>query len=263
MNRRDAFLHRKLGMEALGDDAPAFTMAVGRVAEARDDYVVRLPVKRSVPAILIAFVFLAVFSVPLFTVDDFFAGSGDGSLFSLVFTLFWMLGWSSGALLLLLLFLCLVMGRETLHASRDSLTIGIGIPGIALAARYSPQLIGNIRYIEGDIIESRRWRGPHIAFDYGGMDIGVGSNLDGTEAQEIISRLTAYLPLYDAAPVAIAQAAIENREIVIEKTEGQDFSDASSRPPAPVRWYSMTSIVLICANLIPPGRRATARVGYR
>ena len=255
MNRKNAFLQRRLGMEALGQNAPSFSVALGRAATPHDDYIIRLPFKRSAPVILIAFVFLAAFSVPLFTMGGFFAGEGDDSLFSLVFTLFslfWMLGWSSGVLLLLLLFLCLVMGRETLHASRNGLTIRFGIPGIALAASYSPDLIRDFRYIENDIADSRKWRGQHIAFDYGGVDIGAGSKLDSLEAREIISRLSACFPLHDAAPVTAEPSAAEDLHVAGEKPADRVSLEASSRSAhVPVRWYSLTGIVLIAANLIP------------
>jgi len=251
MSNRLHFLHRKLGLDKLGRYAPAFSLALERGALAEDDFYQSLPFRRSPIAILIAAAFFALFTVPLFTVGGFLEGSGDDSLFSLVFmlfSLFWLLGWCSGLMVLLSLLLCLCAGRETVHVSNNKLTLRIGIPGIAFGASYSGELIRNFRYRDSDIPAARQWRGAHIEFDYGGIEIGLGSALSSVAAQELIAWLQAAFPQHAEAPREIEQAEPAPAEIEVAAKPQQ----VESAPVAqPLRWYSVSSVALILANLIP------------
>lgn len=255
MSDRLHFLRRKLGLDKLGRYAPTFSLALERGARPEDDFYQSLPFRRSPIAILIAAAFFAVFTVPLFTVGGFLEGSGDESLFSLVFllfSLFWLLGWCSGLMVLLALFLCLCVGRETVHVSKNTLTLRIGIPGLAFGASYSGELIRNFRYRGSDIEAAKRWRGAHIEFDYGGIEIGLGSALSSVAAREMIARLQAALPQHAAAPMDIEQE---------EPTQVEAEATAAAKPQLaagvlvaqPLRWHSVSSLALILANLIPLG----------
>lgn len=254
VNPGKALLQRSLGMNSLGDDAPRFSLTLGRGAAARADYVLRSPFRRSAVLILVAAAFLVAFSVPLFTLGGFFEG-GDGSLFSLIttlFSLFWMLGWSTGVGMLLLFFLCLVCGRETLSVADDRLNISIGIPGVALMASYGAAPIRNFRYCEHEILESRKWRGKHLVFDYGGVEVGFGSELEAGQAREIIARLTQYFPEQGAAPMQVDATPTQPDTPVEEvATASAPKPSAANASGIPLRWYSASGLALLAANLIP------------
>ena len=255
MKKKLSFLQRRLRMHALGRFAPEFSVAFGFGAGTSDDYYLSLPFGRSLPAILISAAFLAVFSFPLFAMGELFGGSGDESLFSLIsilFSLFWMLGWSTGVLVLLLVFLCLSFGKESLHVAQNKLTIRFGIPGIALSATYDEKLIRNFHYRDREIAGGKKWRGTHIAFDYGGENISFGSNIGASEAPRIISRLNTMFPMHGAGPVELDTSGAEPSEIENKKdSESEQPSIVPIGNAKPVRWNSLSSMTLVLANLIP------------
>ena len=247
-------MQRRLGMTALGDDAPEFTVMFGAGSVANADYVHRSPFRRSVVVIAIAAAFLLAFTMPLFTLGGFF-DEGDGSLFSLVFTLFtlfWMLGWSTGVALLLLVFLCLTCGRETLSLANDRLIISLGIPGIALAATYKTAPIREFRYCEDNIPKSRNWRGRHIVFDYGSMEIGFGSDIDREQARSLIGRLRECFPGEGSPPLEIGLPTQDIVEAAAAATDGPKQNvQATQQERGQLHWYSVSGLALIAANLIP------------
>lgn len=255
MKTKLPFLQRKLRAHALGRYAPEYSALFGSSKEFEDAYYLSLPLKRSLPAILISGAFLAAFSIPLFAMADMFSGIGDDSLSSLVsilFTLFWMLGWSSGVIVLLLVFLGLSLGKESLHVAENKLMVRIGIPGLGLSATYDAALIRNFRYQDNDIGDGKSWRGDHIAFDYADSSIAFGSNIDVLEAPKIISRLNALFPLHDAPPADLAASDPEPRKVTEEiASRLNKASTASVEQRKPVRWNSLSGITLILANLIP------------
>lgn len=254
MEKQRPFLQARLRKFVSGPNAPQYSVAFGFGADAADDYYLSLPFKRSLPAILISAVFLIVFSYPLFAMSDLFGAGGDDSLFTLVsmlFSLFWMLGWSIGVAILLFAFLCLSLGKESLHVAGNKLIIRIGIPGIALSAAYNEEPIRNFRYQDGPINEGRQWRGNHIAFDYGDSSIGFGSQISSSESARIISRLNSLFPMHDAAPLEVSESAVEPVVPVTRVSEREPVNAYSNTSVMPVRWNSLSSITLIAANLIP------------
>lgn len=241
-------------MRALGRFAPEFSAVFGFGADAADDYYLSLPLRRSLPLILVSAAFLVVFSFPLFAMGGIFSGSSDDSLSSLVsilFTLFWMLGWSSGVIVLLLVFLCLSFGKESLHVAQGKLMISIGIPGIALCGTYSEELIRKFRYQDSDIVTGKKWRGTHISFDYGDSSVAFGSNIDALQAPRIISRLSDLFPMFDAAPAVLSASVVQPSEVVGKASEPDQSIAVPIENTKPVRWNSLSGIMLILANLIP------------
>lgn len=250
MKKQRPFLQRRFPKHAFGRFAPKFSVVFGFGSDAADDYYLSLPFGRSLPAILISGAFLAVFSFPLFAMGEMLGIGGDDSLSSLVanlFTLFWMLGWLSGVAVLLLVFLCLSFGKESLHVANNKLSISIGIPGFALSGTYDENLIRKFRYIDSDIAAGKKWRGNHIAFDYGDSNIAFGSNISAQDAPGIIARLKVLFPMFDAAPAEVTASIAEVSDIAEEPSEPEKPITNSK----PVRWNSLSSLTLILANLIP------------
>lgn len=247
MKKKLPFIQRRLRRHAFGRFAPEFSVEFGFGTGTSDDYYLSLPFGRSLPAILISATFLTIFSLPLFAMGDLLASNGDDSLFSLIsvlFTLFWMLGWLSGVGILLLVFLCLSFGKESLHVVQNKLSISIGIPGFALSGTFDEALICEFRYIDSGIAAGKKWRGNHIAFDYGDSSVAFGSNIDALDAPKIISQLSALLPVFDAGAAEASDVAQDLRRL--EQPTAVPVENVK-----PLRWNSVSGLTLILANLIP------------
>ena len=255
MEKKLPFIQRRLRKHAIGRFVPEISAVFGFGAGTLDDYYLSLPFRRSLPVILICAAFLVVFSFPLFAMSGMFEGSSDDSLSSLVsilFSLSWMLAWSTGIAVLLLIFLCLTIGKESLHVVDNKLLLKIGIPGIALCGTYDAELIRNFRYQDRDIADGKKWRGTHLAFNYGDSNVGFGSNIDIHEATKIVSHLQALFSQHDAAPLeSSAYLAIVNEAVKGKATEAELPSTTLLEETKPIRWNSPSSIILILANLIP------------
>jgi Family of unknown function (DUF6498) len=262
MKAKIPFLQNKIHGHALGRSVPEYALTAGFGGGSDEEYSVSFPFKRSARAILISGAFLVVFCIPLFSMADMFTVADDSlfSLISLLFSLFWVLGWSIGIAVLLLTFLSLSFGKESLHVTQDKLTIRFGISGIGLSATYDAALIRNFRYQDRDLAQGKKWRGNHMTFDYGDMSIGFGSNIDAIEASRVISRLNRLFPHHDAAPVNIALGSPDTKgrdESSVEESvaaamlSNTSSSSSLSRSPSAVRWNSSSVIALILANLLP------------
>ena len=192
------FAAKRKRMQALGQLAPRFGIAIGPQFPMGSDYSVVLPFRRSPVVILISGVFLAIFALPLLSVVGGVTGQLEDNLFSLVaflFGLFWALGWSVGVFILAAVFLAVTFERETLAVKDSELILRIGFPMFGFGARYSPALIRNFRRQQPDEVTGTGWRGEHLAFDYAGDTIGFGSAIGGTQAQQMLDRLEQFVEL--------------------------------------------------------------------
>ncbi|MCG8413662.1 MAG: DUF6498-containing protein [Pseudomonadales bacterium] len=246
------FAAKRKRMQALGQLAPRFGIAIGPQFPMGSDYSVVLPFRRSPVVILISGVFLAIFALPLLSVVGGVTGQLEDNLFSLVaflFGLFWALGWSVGVFILAAVFLAVTFGRETLAVKDSELILRIGFPMFGFGARYSPALIRNFRRQQPDEVTGTGWRGEHLAFDYAGDTIGFGSAIGGAQAQQMLDRLEQLfpqsndplpqLPKVEIAPVGKEKAEIQHATL-------DPFAQEES-----IRWHSMSSLALIAANLFP------------
>jgi len=274
--------HRQHQQKQLGDLAPRFSAAIESGPRGNDLFYQSFPFRRSVPAIIISGGMLAVFSVPLFSIGGSLT-TGTDELFSFVsmaFSLFWMLGWSVGVALLLLVFLTLLLGRETLHVTADTLTLRIGIPGLGLGLAYPRELIRHFRRADHDSeagtrkgIEEetktgtntgsnpgrntggntgREWRGEHLLFDFAGQQVAFGSSVAGQRGAALLSQLQALIPEQGSPlPKSLELAA---REPASEPASAPDAAPASRQIQSEatrISWRSPSALALIAANLVP------------
>ncbi len=245
-------------MKALGDLAPKFSIGVDSLSSAKDDLHLKMPFRRSWVAILISGAFLLGFSIPLYTTGASIVGESDGGLFSLIFvlfTLFWMLGWSTAVAILAIVFLVLAFGRETLRVSDNRLVFRIGLLGIGFGACYRSELIRNFRRESPDDKSGTSWRGEHLAFDYAGETIGFGSAIGADRAQQMLLQLKQLFPqqssplpklstLDTSANAEMEQPAAVNRETPPPDIPGIERAGA-------LGMTSISSLALVAANLIP------------
>lgn len=179
------------------------------------------------------------------------------NLFDLVGALFltaWLMGWSIGPLLMTTILVLLLFGREVIKVRNGRLVIFIGIPGLGAETEYIVSSMRNPRFVKPLKSSGRRWRGAHMAFDYGDNTYALGSRISGDEMIEIKNRIQTVsgqsmrrgeatqdelTGSWDStAGYAEQISAIE--EPVTEPVTGEPFSLGST-----------SSIVLIIANLAP------------
>ncbi len=247
---------KKFGrMRSWGKLAPEFSFALDGGKQSTDDFYRSLPFNRSLILILISAVFLFVFSLPLLSMGVMSAGGDDDSLFSLIFMVFsllWMLGWSCGVALLLIVFLGLILGRETVRVTENKLVLRIGIPGLGFGVSYANELIRNFRYQDGEVSNENKWRGQHLMFDYGDETIRFGSSIGKQEAEKIIAQLQALFPRHAAAPVDLSSMTAAATAAELEKVDAMEVEQRSAvEIGEPASLVSVSSIALIIANLIP------------
>lgn len=214
-----------------------------------------MPFRRSRPAIAIFGVLFAGFCVPLLSIGGQLDGFGDGDLFSLTFSLFhlfWLLGWSVAVIVLGLVFAVLLAGREVVHAQAGRLTVHFGLPGIGVAAEFDAAQMRNLRAAAPDEQAGTGWRGPHLAFDYGGLPVGFGSSVTPEDAGALIARLRRALvvPVPDGeAPAAAPDAARASDDEPPPAEPRSAVAPAASAPPVTLR--SPSTLALVASNLVP------------
>lgn len=142
----------------------------------------------------------------------------DGGLFSFVFiafSVFWMLGWSVGVCCMAVVFLTMVLGRETLHVRDNCLILRIGIPGLGLGFVYPGTLIRNFRSAGASGQAGSGWRGEHLAFDFAGDTVAFASGISGTAADRELENLRRLFPDHATAmPGNLSEAEPDSEELI-------------------------------------------------
>ena len=251
---------KKKRLQALGELAPKF--GIGLDLFSADTLVLKhkFPFKKSWALTFVAGAFFVGFSIPLFSVGGNLSGLSDGSLFSLIstlFSLFWMLGWSVGVAVLGLVFFMMLLGRETLYASSEKLVLRIGLLGIGFAAEYPAAGIRNFRAVEADKESGTSWRGPHLAFDYGSETIDFGSHIDVSRATELLAQYKNLFPAENTDPIAMVaklpevNAAVEDSTLLAAKLDVASGQHQGPVVTNQLSIWSPSSLALLGANLIP------------
>jgi len=211
-----------------------------------------LPFRRSGVAMLVIALLALVMSVPAVRVFSDAAASWsrlDG-LFDLTSALFlsgWLLGWSMGLFILYGLLALLWAGRETLVLRPGAVEIRLGLPLLFLRVRLEPARINALRHHVPEPGSGTAWRGPHLAFDYDGTRMEIGSNLDPAAA----NRLAGLIRDLPAAAVSSAPGYY----IATPQPAPAAGLDAVTTDPAPASCrdgsFPASTLVLVAANLVP------------
>lgn len=246
-------------MKKLGKYQPAWRIGFRSAAPA-DCFAQTLPIQKSWPAIGILAAFIAGFSIPLFTMGFNFREAEDlFDLTSILFTLFWAMGWSAGILIMLAILLALLFAREKIAVSRDNILLRLELFGFGFESDNPLPCLSNLRHVDDDKIKGSAWRGKHLAFDYLHVPVRFGSGFDSERAERLIGRINHALekPIPASLPENIEHLVAENRDIpgVPVSSPG---SAARAQTPTPVaappREENKRSLYfLIMANLIPVG----------
>lgn len=196
-------------------------------------------------------------------------GSESDGLFDLVFTLFslfWLLGWTLGVMLLLALFLGFTLGAETLQLEPGRLRLRIEILRLGAGVDFEARRITGLRWVSAQqepdgVAETGQRRGSHLAFEYGGETVRVGSFLAqarGARIVDCINRLameTAPEAPYPPSPQAHQPPDREpGRGRVDQQRPGRVSVDQAAAViplPDPDPASRASTLVLVLANLIP------------
>ena len=204
-----------------------------------------LPFKRSVLGSLFMGGFFAAFCAPFFFIGEMMGAGPDGSLFALVtlmFSLFWMMGWSVAVSLIGMLFLGTLFGRETIYLSPGQLILRRELFGAGFAMTFRGDRISNLRREEPDKASPKTWRGPHMCFENEGETVYFGSNIDRRKAElltEEIDQLVIKQPPAEPGP-----------EPETDTSNLQPIVDEAS-PIEDISLTSTSAIALILANAVP------------
>lgn len=261
MNRKseNPLTEFKARLKKLGPMAPRFSFGVRLRAGQSGVNFFRLPFRRSPVFILIAFGFLAAFCIPYFTMGNFLAGPEDDSLFSLVFllfSLFWLLGWSVGVLVLLAVFLLVIFGTEVVQIRPGWLTLRFEVLRVGIAMDFHAEGIDKLRWLPAVVEKTgedsgHSWRGDHMAFDYSGETIRFGSAIDQAAAEQVFTRIRE-LAVAQSPGITLAEsrqqgvAAEQSPTRLVEaNTRGKvrHLEDSGSQ--------ATSTRILVLANLIP------------
>jgi len=244
-------LQKSSRLRALGPLTPDFSFGfqVARVKPGEKS--LSLPFKRSPQLIAVSAAFLAAFSIPLFIVGSSLPGSGSDSLFNLVsllFSAFWLLGWSVGVFILLAVFLALVAGRETLYLQPGLAWIRVEVLGLGVGVAYKSQGIKELRWEAASQSDGHSWRGSHLAFDYGGETIRFGSTVEAQRGQQVINAIEQITMTRDA----VVQPLKMNHDLKASaQTTLPPSNSIGGASVDPVGLTSISTMALIVANLVP------------
>ena len=243
----------------LGPMAPRLSFGVRLNSGQAGSNFFKLPFRRSPIFILVSFGFLAAFSIPYFTMGDFLAGPEDDGLFSLVFllfSLFWLLGWSAGVLALLAVFLLVSFGTEVLQIRPGWITIRVEVLRVGVGLEFRAEGIETLRWEPAVVgeegkVSSHGWRGDHMAFDYGGETIRFGSAIDQAKSEHLSNRIN---ELAVAQSPGIAPAEFSRQPADLEGSATGLVASADRHTARGLEDPGLQAIstrVLVLANLVP------------
>ena len=246
---------RKQTEQKLGALAPQFSLALD-IGLSKTDLYLHLPLRRSWLFISIAGALLIVFGLPLFGLGGTLFEDADNSLFSVVFvmfTLLWMLGWSTAVILIAIVFVVFLIGRETLSVKDNKLIVRFGIPGFGAGLMYDGELIRNFRSVTVESDFGNTWRGQHLAFDYAGDPVHFGSGIEGERAERILQQLCTLFREQSQPPPEISGLAVPAAVAASPTRESQvaGRSLAGMEAGNEIALGSISTLALILANLIP------------
>jgi len=212
-----------------------------------------LPFNRSLPVIIIlAAIDVAVMIPEVSTFDrvmqSWQAMDSLANLTGAVFMTAWLLGWSVAPLILTLILLLLLTGREVLIGRPGVLQIGIGLPGLMFAANFDVRKVTNLRLADSESKPGTAWRGTYIAFDYGDHQFEFGSGMTQHDLSTIKGEI-------ERATQGVAEMAVEKTALHdAPSQETSRFSkptDFSGHAEKPVTLASPSTLALIVSNFLP------------
>ena len=244
---------------------PAFRVGLD-LPGSDEEYRRVFPFRRSWIALGVILVMDAVFLFPAITTfqQAYTHWSGYDSLFDLVAALFlsaWLLGWSLVPLVLTLVLVLMLFGREVMRIRPGVVELMLGVPGIGLVASFDVTKMRNLRFEQPVPKSGRSWRGPHLLFDYGANDYALGSNMSPEDAASMRTDIQmASGKLVRRGEASAEELAEQWEPPVLEKVSAVSEVEALA-PVQPLSLASPSTLALIAANLVPLA--GTVFLGWR
>lgn len=193
------------------------------------------------------------------------AWAGADQLFDLAIAIFlsaWLLAWSLAPLVLTLLLVVVLFGRELLTAGPGRLSLEIGVPGLGVRVTYLAEHVRQLRSVSPEAKSGHAWRGDHLAFGYGSTQVRFGSMVDGDTVPQLLAELEAAtgsrIQNRPATEDELAQERSENQADSLETdretlaaTVPAPGTFAAADPAPPLTLSSPSTLALIVANLVP------------
>lgn len=212
-----------------------------------------LPFPRRWAAIAVVGALFGVLCIPILAGWHMLDFSQEQDLFRLVINIFviaWLLGWLVGAVIFGIIFAGMLFGREVLVARPGAIRIRIEILGLGLGAEYDAARVSNLRTALPGEKKGAAWRGPHLAFDYGGRTVRFGANIDADRGRALLGGIeTALGGRLPTGP----RATTDDESSVFAPAPEQPGSAAAARAEtlSPVALESPSTIALLLANAAP------------
>lgn len=173
------------------------------------------------------------------------------SLFDLTSAIFvsaWLIGWSVAPLVLSLILVLMLTGREVFIGRPGLLQLGIGIPGLILRANFDPRKLTNLRMTKSAAKSATAWRGTHLSFDYDGRQVDFGSAMTRGDLLKIKRELEL---LAHSAPQAPVNSRRSQENAWRKPSPVQTTPSAEESAATPLTLTSLSTLALIVSNLIP------------
>ena len=173
------------------------------------------------------------------------------SLFDLTSAIFvsaWLIGWSVAPLVLSLILVLMLTGREVLIGRPGVLQLGIGVPGLILSTYFDLRKLANLRMIEPAAKSGTAWRGTHLSFDYDGRQVDFGSAMTQGEMLKIKREFDV---LAHSAPQAAVNSSRPQEKAWRKPSPPHATLSAEETSAIPLTLSSPSMLALIASNLIP------------
>jgi hypothetical protein len=168
-----------------------------------------------------------------------------------VFLSAWMLGWATAPIILTIILLLLLAGREVIRARPGVVELFTGVPLIGLVTTYDVTKMRNLRLEEAQKKGGNSWRGTHMVFDYGANPVSFGSAV----SSETQSAIESGIASSSGSVIGKGPARPEDLQTAWDPEETNKPAAAPLNEVVieaePVSWTSPSSIALIVANLVP------------
>lgn len=200
-----------------------------------------LPARRMWPAGLIVGAIFAIFAGVLWVQVVKLPAHALRSVFdlsSMLFEVFWIVGWSVGVLILGALTVLLLFYGESARLAGRRLVIVPRLGPLKFICEYDLARLRNLRLEHSGSAETVR-----IRFDYRGGSCGLGDSMPRADAEQLIATIR------DAAPAAVTMPA--EPAPVEAAALPKPVVPANLPAPQPLALTSPSALALIAANLVP------------
>ena len=157
-----------------------------------------------------------------------------------LFTLFWVMGWTVGVVILGLLAGLLLFYGEAARIADGRLVMVSKLGPLKITSEYSLHHISNLRMVNAGSEER-----VTVRFDYGEGSRGLGDAMPRAQAESMIALIQAAMPnRMGQGPAPATPQALSAPPPVAQQ-------EVSSATVAPLHWYSPSVAIMVLANLVP------------